>query len=308
MNKKGANNNILIYGLIGLLILFFAYQGGWLGQTTSDVDDGDVPSDLQTTLELTFKDDLATSDTMINASWLIFNGDGTLYKSGTATSGTDSTTARIKRNYDMYAYTTGESGYIAKKVSFKTDSDPIKAVTTKLIKRGGFTIDATQDPIDIDQNISGTLGSTEEIQIKWKVNVSNSGSRAPIMVLETNSTSKGVEDVSMTKSDNSGGTYTSVSCPDRLSPSATSTKLYCFERDSYAYASDGTIVSYASIKFDDSTAVGDEDWIQAKVIDTALYLEPGYDSIDGVLFGAEDSSDSDIGAGDSNTQKTHFND
>lgn len=310
MQKKGATNP-LIWVVIILAVGFLLYQQGVFAPAEK-VKEADLPSDLQTTVELSFKDALATTETNAGSVlWYLFNGDGSFYDSGTAASGAASVTTRVNRDYTLYGYTTTEGGYIAKKTEFNTGSDPKKSLTIKMIKRSGLEVSALDDPIDLNQNISGTLGATEEVRVKWKCNVSNAGSMAPILVLETNGTAYGVEDVTMTKTDTGGGKWTKITCPDRKSPSATNQKLYCFKRDTYAYASDGVIISYVSIKFDDTVTVGGGDsaaYLQAQLIDTGMYLESGYDSLSGVLFGAEDDADADVGAGDSATSKSYFSD
>jgi len=301
MNKKGKVSP-MIWIVIALVVLYFAFQAGWFERAAPEEV---IPSDKQTTVDLSFKDELATTETTVNAVWYLFNGDGSFFKSGTATSGLDSVTAEVLTSYDLWAYTTGESGFVAKKTSFNTGSRSRMPITVTLTKRSGFEVSDINDPIDLDQNISGTTGATEEVRILYKANVSNAGN-TPIVVLETNSTSTGVEDITMTKADNAGGKYSEITCPDRLTPRATSTKLYCFERDKIIYASDGIIVSYASIKFDDTTDPGDNSFLYGKVIDKAMYLEPGYTTIAGIKFAAEDDADADVGAGDSAEDSIQF--
>jgi hypothetical protein len=312
MNKKGAQN-AMIWVVIVLVVGFLLFQQGFFETPEAPPSGGDggqaLPSDLQTTITMSFKDELATSETAVSSAlWYAFNGDGTYFNSGTASSGTATLTGNVQSTYDIWAYTTGESGYIAKKTTINTGNKPNIAKTISLIKRGGLEITATDDPIDLDQNITGSAGATEEFRVKWKVNVSNAASLAPIMLLETNDTSHCIEDVTISTADNKGGSWTEITCPDRTAASVVGHKLYCFKRDKMAYATDGTLITSVMIKFDSTTSCGDEDWIQAQLADTGMYLEAGYDSISGVKFDAENDANSDVGAGDSNTKKTHFND
>lgn len=308
MNKLGKAN--LVLWAILIIAGIFIYMTYISEPSVPDSGDGELPSDLQTTVDLKFKDELATSETNVDSAlWYLFNGDGTYFKSGTAdSSGEGTVTTRVNRDYTLYAYKAGYGGYINKKVEFNTGSDPRLPVTVLLVKRSGLEVSATDDPIDVDQNITGTMGATEELRVKWKVNVSNAGSLNPIIVVQTNNTATGVEDIKITKSDTAGGKYSKYTCPDRVTSTDINWKLYCFQRDKIAYASEGIIISYLSIKFDDTTQIGDEDHIDVWMIDTALYLKPGYTTIDGILFGAEDDSDTAIGSGDAMNQSSYLND
>ncbi len=315
MNKLGKANPVIWIAVV-LIAIYFAYSAGYIGGPADDgVDDELVPSDLQCDLILKFKDELSTTDTNVNASYIMFNGDGTFFDSGEAgDDGKDTVTARVNTDYDIWAYNKlGESsGYLAKKFSANCGNKPKHTVTTKLVLRGGLTLSAMDDPVDLNQNISGTAGATEEFRAKWKVNVSNSGVRKPIIVYETNGTRTVIEDITITKADSAGGKYTEIPCPGRKDPSLVEHTLYCFQRDSDAYATDGTIITYAVVKIG-STAPGDLSWIQGQLIDTALYLEPGYSTIDGIKFGAEDEQENLLGGADTDlsqqkTSKTHFSD
>ena len=255
---------------------------------------GMAQSDLQTTFDFSFKDELATTETTVNAVWYAFKAsDGSFVNSGTATSGTSSLTTNYGESYDIWAYTTGYVGYIAKKTRVSATSAKVP-VTIALIKRGALSIAGVDDPVDLDANITGTAGATEEFRVKWKVNVSNSGILGPIFYIETNSTSTGIEDLTQTKTDSAGGTYTEISCPNRLSQSSVKEVFYCFKRDIMAFASDGVIITSFIVKIDGTTAPG-ADFIKVRIADTGMYLKPGYTDISGILFDAENDANSMIG-------------
>ena len=309
MNKKGAIP-IIVWILGALLVIYLVFpsifQG--IGTPTTPPSGGDCPSDKKVDTILTFKDELATSERQVNASWYIFNGDGSLYKSGTASSGTSTAAVSCNENYQMWTYESGAAGYLAKKVDYSSGSDPIKPVTVTLIARGGFTLYGIDDTVNLNGNLTGTAGSTEGMKIKYAVNESNTGSQSAVIVFDTNSSAYGVEDIAMTNADDKGGTYTEITCPGRISPSAADRTLHCFKRDKMALATDGTIVAFASIKFKDTNPVGDLDSLTARIIDWDLYLEPGFSKIDGIKFGAEDDNDADVGEGDTATVDAFYND
>jgi len=310
MNKLGKANPVIWIAVI-LIAIYFAYSGGYLGGPAPE-DEGDeiFPSDLQCDLILKFKDALATTDTDVNASYIIFNGDGTFFDSnidGVGSDGKDTVTVRVNSDYDIWAYNKlGESsGYLAKNFSANCGNNPKHTITTKLIKRAGLELSSMDDPIDLDHNITGSAGATEEFRAKWKANVSNAGAGKPMIIFEANGTKTVVEDMSISKADSAGGKYSKVTCPGRIDPTLVEHTLYCFQRDRDALATDGTILTYATVKFG-STAPNDESWIEAVLIDNALWLEPGYDNIDGVNFGVEDDQENSLGCHDSGKYRIEF--
>ncbi len=296
MNKNG-KADAMIYVVIVLIGGFLLYSGGFFDKDVP-VDGaplGRAPSDLQTTFDMSFKDELATTETTVNAVWYAFKAsDGSYVNSGTATGGTSSLTTNFGEKYDVWAYTTGYVGYIAKLTTIEATAAKVP-VTIALVKRGALQVVGVDDPIDLDNNLTGTAGSTEAFRVKWKVNVSNAGSLNPFVYIETNNTATGVEDVTITQTDSAGGAWTEITCPDRLTQSNTAEKFYCFQRDKMALASDGVIITSATILIDSSTAVTELDKIRVRMGDTGMYLEPGYTNIDGILFGAENDANSMIG-------------
>ena len=317
MNKKGQKNNTLIIVIVAGVILYFLFSSGALGNNGSNtgtnsngqlnVNSGTTyPSDLKSTVGLSFKDDLATTETVVNATWYAFNGNGLYYASGTASNGASTLYANVDSHYDIWAYKSGgESvGYIPKKFSITTTNKPNQAETIRLVKLGGLTPSNWFNEALNNNATTGTAGTTEGLKLRWKSNVSNAGTMNPIILLETNGTTY-VETISVT-GDNKGGTYSLVTCPSRKSPTVTGHQQVCYQRNSMAYAADGLISTDVVLKFA-ATAPDDSAWLMATLLDTGLYLNPGYSSINDVLFGAEDGSDADVGASDSATLRTYFN-
>lgn len=310
MNKRGATSP-LVWVAIALVVVFLLYRGG-VFEGEEAIDKVVLPSDLQTDVSLTCKDELATTETLVNCSYIVFNGDGTYYDKnteGVGSDGTDTFTARVDRSYDMWVYHDGAEsvGYIAKKVSFSTGSEPKKPVTVTLVKRGGLEVSALDDPIDLDTNLTGTAGATEEFRVKWKVNVSNSGVHDPILRIEVNGTRTVVEDLTITKADSAGGKWDEITCPGRLDPALAEQKLYCFKRDKDAYSADGVILTYVSMIIGSSGA-GSTSTIKGMLVDSCIWLEPGYTTISGINFGAEDHTEADVGITDSWTYAMDYSD
>lgn len=308
MNKKGANNTILWVVLV-LVGAYFLMQGGYLSSNGGGGggSSGNVPSDLQQTHTLSFKDELATSETAVySASWYLFNGDGSYFNSGTtgAASGTDTVTLNIGKHYDGWVWNSssvasGEAGYLPTKFSIDVNNDPNDATTVKLKKSSGFTMSGVDDPVDLNSALTSIAkGSTQGVRIKYSLNVSNAASLNPVIVLQVNKTT--VEDVTISNADNKGGKYEEITCPDRLQPVVATNIDYCFKRDKIALSSDGLIIADAAVLFSADTAVSSgDDNITAFMIDTTAYLKPGYENINDVIFAQEDGSDADIGVGDS---------
>ena len=300
LNKKGAQN-AMIWVVVVLVGGFFLFQGGFLdgitepSAPTGATPTGVAPSDLQTTFDMAWKDELATSETAVSSAlWYAFKAsDGSYVNSGTASSGTASFTTNYGQDYDIWSYTTGFGGYIAKKTRISATSAKVP-VTITLIKRGALEVSGVDDPVDLNANITGTSGATEEFRAKWKVNVSNSGILDPFFYVETNSTSTGIEDLIITKADSAGGNYVEITCPDRLSQTSVKEVFYCFKRDKMALSTDGIIITSFIVKIDDSVTPG-ADEIKVRMGDTGMYLMPGYTSIDGVVFGHENEANSMVG-------------
>ncbi len=291
--------------IIAILVLGVAVYQGWidLGAKEVPTPQENIPSDMQSTVTLKFLDDLATTTTNVNAEWIAFNGDGTYFASGTAgTDGLDTFTGIIDSRYTVYAYNSSSNGYLAKKVDISTGNKPRVTKTIKLVKRSGVENKNFIDPVDLNANISLSAGETQMVRFQYKANVSNAAVGKPAIVLDANGTSV-IEDIAVVTSG-----YSEVDCPDRLSPSATGRKLYCFQRDSDLLASEGLEQVDFSIKAKSGGGVGTSDWIEGYVIDEALWLEPGYETIDDIHFGFEDKDDNDVGAGDSGTDKVYFSD
>ena len=298
LNKKGAQN-AMIWVVVALVGGFLLFQGGFFDGKEPVVPGVPSvgPSDQQTTFDLAFKDELATTETAVSSAlWYAFKAsDGAYVNSGTASSGTSSFTTNYGEDYDIWSYTTGYAGYIAKKTRVSASAAKVP-VTITLIKRGGLDVVGVDDPIDLDANLTGTAGATEEFRAKWKVNVSNAGSLDPFFYFETNSTSTGVEDLTISKADSAGGTYTEIDCPSRLTQTSTKEVFYCFQRDKMALSTDGVIITYATVLIDGTTAPGDNDVIRVRMGDSGMYLEPGYTNIAGILFGFEDDANAMVGA------------
>jgi hypothetical protein len=315
MNKKGQKNNTLIIVIVAGVILYFLWSSGAFNGSsgTNQASNGlntqsgvQYPSDLKSTVALSFKDDLATSETVVNASWYAFNGNGLYFASGTASAGASTLYANVDSHYDIWAYKSGgESvGYLPKKFTVTTTNKPNQAETIRLVKLGGLTPSNWFNEALNSNATVGTAGTTEGLKLRWKSNVSNAGTMNPIILLETNGTTY-VETISVT-GDNKGGTYSVVACPDRKTASVTGHQIKCFQRNSIAYAADGLISTDVNLKFA-ATAPDDSAWLQATMLDTSMYLNPGYSSISDVMFGGEDGSDTDVGASDSATLRTYFN-
>lgn len=295
-SKKGAQTNAMLWVVAILVGGFLLFQSGIFDRVPIEPEIDIGPSDLQTTFDMAWKDELATSETAVDSAlWYAFKAsDGAYVNSGTASSGTASFTTNYGEDYDVWSYTTGLAGYISKKTRVSATAAKVP-VTITLVKRGGLEIVGMDDPIDLDTNLTGTAGATEEFRTKWKVNTSNAGSLDPLMYFECNTTSTGIEDLTITKSDSAGGSWTEITCPNRLVQNSTTLVFYCFQRDKMALSTDGVIITYATVLIDATTAPGANDMIHGRMADYGMYLMPGYTNIDGIKFGYEDESNTIVG-------------
>lgn len=299
MNKKGAGNP-MIWVILFLVGAYLLWNAGFFDDGVPD-DDEVLPSDLKTTVNLRFTDELATTSTAVQAEVQVFNGDGTYFTSASeSTVGSDglwSFDANVQTDYTLVVFDDSGQVHLPKEVEINTGTKSEMSQTIKLVKGGTLKVNGVDDPVDLDQNITGDAGVTEEFRVKWSVNSSNSGVRNPMIYLDTNDTTV-INDIVITKPDSAGGKYSEVTCPDRISETAGG-KLYCLQRDKTAYASDGVILTYFTIEIDETNAPTNTDTITPYIIDEFIYFEPGYDTIAGVKYDFENQADSDIGIGDS---------
>ena len=298
-----------------IVLLAAAVYLVWQSSQGTDIPDNLIPSDLKTTVTLNTYDALATTPTAADVQYYIFKSNGEFYKTGeTGSDGQDSVDLQYGGDYDLIAYNESNAwsstggGYIPVETSFQADSGEgsIKTINMKLYKVGGMTVTDVLDPVDLNSNISRTAGSTESVNVLWKVNVSNTAIYRPVLVVDYNQT--GIESDGIKVS--SAG-WTETDCPHRLTTGSGRVKA-CFiydDDDHVVLSSDGIQTIRTTIQIDDSTAVGTTSHAEYQIIDTMMYREPDYVTAgkSAFLYGQEDSADSDVGAGDSDDQRIEFN-
>lgn len=295
---------LIVIGIIAYFLLF--YQPS----VPPSSGTGQVSSDLKETVTLSFKDALATTETTVNAKWIVFDKDGNYFDSGTAgtsTAGQDSFDGAVNSEYTLVAYLdTAASEYLPETVNIKTGDGSGKTETIKLTAESTLKMVDMTNSVDLDENLTGTAGSTEEVRLIINANESNSAV-IPGVYFNANDTTV-VDEIAMTKQDTARGSWKSITCPDRLTPTASTDKVWCFERDSRLASTDGNVIAYATLKFDSSTGPGDADVVTSTLMDKFIYTKPGYDSINGIIYDYENAADSDIGVPDSNTATSAYSD
>lgn len=289
-----AKNNMVIWLIVGVIAVF-AWQSGWLNFGSDNAKSPIVPSDLTTTVTLNTGDMLATSATNTNVSYYVFSSDGAYLKEGTTgASGTASFTVPVNGVYSMILYADGATtDYLAQEVSFNTnDGSATKTINVDLIKESTVDISSLRDPVDLDNNITRTAGSTVSFDILYSVNTSNAAINKPIIVATANQTA--VDSVSI-----SG--YSVVDCPRRLSVSS-GYELWCFASSAQIKSSDGVQTAKASALLNAVSAPVNGSNISVTIIDQGIYRESAYKTLGKSAFkyGAENPSDrTDVGAKDS---------
>jgi len=316
MNKSGKSQDWMVWVIIaiGALVVF----GGDIGNlnlfSSDDTSQSDTlyPSDMKTTVTLNTGDKLATTATNVNVSYYVFNSAGKYLKEGTTSAGTASFTVPTAGNYDVILYDDTSAAvaldYLYKKVSFSTDgnSPQDRAVTTvnvDMVKESNTTIEAVQDPVDLDANVSHGAGQTVNYNLLISAETSNAAVNEPVIRVVYNSSC--VE--SMTVKGLTEGT-----CPDRLT-TATGFNDACFKDDIVLESSDGIKTYSGTILIDKTsscpTVLGSSN-VTFSVLDTGIYPEADYKTqgISAFKFGTENPVDnSNIGSGDSADAFLYFN-
>ena len=296
---------ITILGIIGVIGVAVLYGVGFFGAVEPDkIPDKEqpgAPSTMLSAITIETKDALATTDTDINASYWIFNGDGTVFKSGTV----DATeTVNVNYDpaatYDILTYEDGGTGddyyHVWKTV---VPDAAAKTVTCHLRKEGQPEITKMNDPIDNDANISTGAGITASFEAMYKNNISESAIYKPILLAEVNATS--VVDVSIT------GATRMTTTPTRVTTTS-GYKLLAFQLpEEYLEASDGIVIRPGTIKFSSSTAPSTDDYATFKIVDQAMWRKAIFTNKIDFLIGAENTETfANIGGIDSATSALQF--
>jgi len=309
-NKRGAG--IPWSWIIGLLIVgYLIYTSGILTPQPQPQPNGgaELPSDLKVDVLLSFKDAKATTETTVNAKWYAFDKDGKYYDSGTAggtTAGQATFEAAVNSRYTVVAYLDTAAGEYLPETTEITTTNKDKTETIKLTASSGLLIQSMTNTVDLDENLTGAAGSSEEVRIIFTANHTNSGV-LPGIYLNTNDTTV-VDSIESSKKDSAGGSWKSITCPDRLTPTAATDKIWCFERDSRVYSANGNVIAYWTLTYDSTNTPGNADTIVSRMMDKFMYLKPGYETLDGVLYDYENSADSDIGEADSDSKTSAYSD
>jgi len=305
------NNNVWI--IIGLVIVgVLVYQSGGLGDlfgASNDQQQPDdlYPADLKTTVTLNTGDELATSATDANVSYYVFSPSGKFLKDGTTSAGTASFTVPTGvSGYQLLAYddtsSTAEIDYLPIQLTFSTDGEnpeerADKTINVDLIRESNTTVEAAQDPVDLNSVVATGAGQTVNFDVLISAELSNAAVYKPVLYLIGNSSC--VADINFPA-------LTEVTCPDRLNWNdyAENGNDWCFEYGSMLKSSDGILTLNGYFEVDASTdcpASGDGDAINITVIDTGIYREANYKTIgiSAFKYGTENPIDnSNIGSGD----------
>jgi len=302
--KKMAKSNMWIWAAVAVVV-FLVYQSGALGDIMPSKDTGVAdlyPSDLKTTITLNTGDELATSATNANVSYYVFNSAGKYLKEGTTSAGTASFTVPSGGNYKILVYDDDgiSPDYLPKELAFSTNGDSpedraVSTINVDLLKESNVTIDAVQDPVDLNANISTGAGQTANFDILYSVTTSNAASNKPVIRVEYNSSH--IDSVNFP-------TLSPFDCPDRLTPDSAEEEI-CFIDNRVLKSADG-IQRVSGNLLMDSTRGGDDnvEAVEITIIDVGVYQESNYKTLgyEGFKYGSENPNDnSDVASEDSAT-------
>lgn len=296
------NNQLLVYIVIGAIVALafgLVEMPSGISDMFSSSDDVDnlYPSDLKTTVTLNTGDELATSATDANVSYYVFSSSGKFLKEGTTSAGTASFTVPSGGDYELLVWDDDASSpdYLAKWVTFSTNGDSpedraVSTINVDLMKESTFNINALQDPVDLNQNLSHGLGQTVNFQMLFSANTSNAAGRKAVILIDVNSSE--VQEITLS------GTSVDV-CPNRISVTA-GHKYYCFLYDKIVTSSDGIQSLSGTLLMDSSTAATTN--LGIRILDTGIYQDADYKTKGKAAFhdGTENPvTDADVGAADS---------
>jgi len=309
-NKHMAKNNTVWIILAVVVGGYFLMQGGMLDGLfgASEPTDSLYPSDLKTTITLNTQNGLATTAEEANVSYYVFTSGGDYLKEGSTSSGTASFTVPTGGHYKLISYKDdGTSDFLVEELTFSTDGDDptkraVQTINLELDKECGATIDAVQDPVDLDDMAAASAGATVKFNLLISANNSNSALNKPVIAFYANSST--VDEV------NFAG-LTESNCPDRLS-AATGFRYICFPTQNRIYSSDGIVTFSGTVLIDKTNEPTGEDSANDTIyiLDTGVYPNPNYKTAGYSAFvfdKAENENDnSDIGADDSDGKAFHM--
>ncbi len=289
-----ANNKNMLIGIVVVVIALVVFGGGDFlsnlgGDDSGNVGgDGNVPSDLKTTITLNTGDALATTATDANVTYYVFDSSGKYLESSTTSTGTASFTVPVNQEYTLILMDDNDGiyDYLPLQTTFNSGNGPEETLNYDLFRESNVTISSTQDPIDLNTNVSHGLGQTSAYDVLIKAELSSAAAYKPVMRITFNATS--VESVAL-------GGLSEVSCPSRLTTTLEQSQT-CFDLGiDYLKSAQGIVRLSGSVLFDSITAQGqtEDQRLGFTVLDTCLWKETDWKSSGLSAFkeGTEDSTD-----------------
>jgi len=303
-----AKQNMLVWLVVAGIAIYFISTGGFLeGLTGSGDVDTLYPSDLKTTITLNVGDELATSATNVNASYYVFTSDGDYLKEGvTGSDGTADFDVPTAGHYKLLVFNdygaVADTDYLPEVMTFSTDGDDptkraVQTINIKLQKESNATIEAVQDPLDLNANVTASKGTTVAFNLLISAESSDAAINEPVVRLHYNGSI--IESVKM-------GDLAEESCPDRVTTSS-EFEDQCFKIGGRIKASDGIQYYSGTLKMDSVHFVSGvspvDNAVNFTILDTGIYRRADYKTagFDAFEYSTENPvSNANIGAGDSN--------
>jgi len=312
MNKKGAISGTFL--IIAAVILVVVWTQTTVIQDLLNMGvepdkevPGKCPSSGLTEITINTQEALASTATNSVHDYYVFDKDGVLVTNGNSGGDGQSTfdiKCGINKEYDVVVLNdSANSGFYAQE--FVVDAS--ESTFTKNLQTYEYgQMDISNIGSDADPagtaNVSSGIGKTCSFTITYTVNESASAYNKPLILCEANSTS--VQDVTM-----SGVSEADSKKPTRKSVATSGNEWFVFEQDEMIKSTDAAQKVSGKILFSSSVTPDSTSNMTCEIVDQATYKKAAYKTLslnEGFVEAAEDDSNSDVGAPDSDRVAIHF--
>jgi len=273
------------------------------------VEPGKCPSSGLTEITLNTQEALASTATNAVIDYYVFEKDGTYVTTGN--SGSDGQSVfnvqcSKGKTFDILVINeTTDDGYYGQKIEADA-SEATYSKSLKMYQYGDINLVSVASSIDPSGNTSvlAGAGKTCGIVITFSENETASAFNKPLILCQTNVTT--VESISL-----SGVKRADAKKPDRITATA-GKEYHTYELDTLLKSTDAAQKVSGTITFSTSNAPGaTESGMSCIIVDQATWSKAAYQTLsynEGWVEAAENQeTNSDIGAGDSQTSTLKFN-
>jgi len=316
MNKKGVSGGIIILIAVALVLVWTqtTFFQDLLGEGPEPEIPGQCPSSGLTEVTINTQEALASTATNANHEYFVFDSSGVLVKNGESGSdgqsvfdvgcGVNKEYNAIVLNDSTNSATAGStSGFYAETFTIEA-SGPVFSENLQVYEYG--TLDISNIGSDADPagtaNISSGIGKSCGFTITFTVNESASAYNKPLILCQANNT--GVTDITM-----NGVTEVPNKRPTRISVKQSVNDWWVFELDKLVKSTDAAQKVSGKIQFSNSVTPALIGNMTCQIADQATYKKADYKTLslsEGFVEAAQDDSNSDVGAPDSDEAVISF--